>query len=328
MATAIGASALALLVSCAPPPRDFLLGPAYAEEQQPVPPRTEPASPPETTSAVVAFGRRDLAASSTRALALDEARLYYGNAVEDSLLAIPKLGGAPVVVGQPVPVEVAARDGIIAWIGSPGDAVYRVLRIGDTPAKLAEGKVFTSVATSRGDVYVTETAETHGLVRQLTGLTPGVLAKLDAAARSLAVDEASLFVLTATTVLAIPREGGKPKRLATGANDLARAQLDREFVYATAEVGTSRAIVRVPKAGGPMMTVEYGVRDAPIAVFDGYVYYASVGDTAIRRVPRGGGGSIVVAYDEALNEVTALAVDATGIYVGCRDRILAFAIPR
>jgi hypothetical protein len=284
---------------------------------------------PTISSAVYAFGRRVVADSSTRALAADKTRLYYGKAVDNSLYAIPKLGsGAPVVVGQPVPVEIAAADGTVAWIGNPGDAVYRVLRIGDVPAKLAEGKVFTSIATSRGDVYVTETSETRGLVRQLTGLTAGVLAELDGAPRSLALDEESLYVLDATTVYAVPRAGGKPRRLAAGGNDLARAQLDREFVYATAEVGTSRAVVRVSKRGGEMATVEYGVRDAPIAVYDGYVYYVSAADPAIRRVPRGGGASFVVAHDDALTEVTALVVDAGGLYVACRDRILAFAVPQ
>jgi hypothetical protein len=323
------AGALLLATSCAPPPRDFLLGPAYSEEETPPPARTPLATLPTISSAVFAFGRRVVVDSSTRALAADASRLYYGNAVENSLFAIPKLGGgAPVVVGQPVPVEIAAADGTVAWIGNPGDAVYRVLRIGDVPAKLAEGKVFTSIVTSRGDVYVTETSETHGVVRQLTGLTAGVLAELDGAPRSLALDDQFLYVLDATAVYAVPRAGGKPRRLAAGGNDLARAKLDRDFLYATGLVGTSRAVVRVSKKGGEMAAVEYGVRDAPIAVYDGFVYYVSAGEPAIRRVPRGGGASVVIAHDDALNEVTALVVDSGGIYVGCRDRILAFALPQ
>jgi hypothetical protein len=322
------ALACVLLVSCAPPPRDLLLGPAYSDE---IPETTtlEAPRPPGTTTTTgsAVASRRVLAESGTPALAIDGARVYYGSAAEDSLLARPKKGGNPTVVGQPAPVAISAGDGALAWIGHPGDTVLRVTRVGDAPTKIGDGGIFTAIAVNRGDVFVTEAADEHGLLKKLTGVNAGLVAELDAAPRSLAVDDDSLFVLSASTVSVIPRAGGKPRSLGT-ARDLAHAALDREFVYATAALGTSRAVMRVAKHGGDLTAVQLGVRNAPFAIFEGNLYYLDATEPAIRRVSSSGGSSTVVASDVALAQVNALAVDASGIYVGCEHIVLAFSLRR
>jgi hypothetical protein len=74
--------------------------------------------------------------------------------------------------------------------------------------------------------------------------------------------------------------------------------------------------VRGPKNGGYGTVLERAVRDAPIAVTATDVYYLEEDQPTLRRVATNGGGSSIVARGRELERVTAMAADASGVFVG------------
>lgn len=269
------------------------------------------------TPALAGIAPRVLAHASARAIATTSTDVYFGDASDDALLAVPKAGSAePVRIARraPMPGALAIDAGMLVWIGSPGDVVLK-MRLDRTtaPTTIRDRGIFTGVAAGRGDVFFIEAQDGGGGLTRITGPTTAHLATFAALPRGLAVDDEDAFVVTQAGVLAAPRQRGEVRRLATGAGFGAIA-LDRDHVLVTVKRGATRAIVRIPKGGGPPEdVVASGVRDAPIAVRDGEVFYFDDARPVVRSPSR------LVSEHPSFDRPTAIAADADGLYVAAGD---------
>jgi len=275
---------------------------------------------------------RVLARATSRALAIDATSIYFGNSDDDGIYAVAKEGGDATRLARRAPVAGAiAVDGdSVSWIASPGDAVLKVsLREGGQPTTLRDRGIFSDVASHGGDVFITEAIGAGGALLRVTGPTAARLATFDGAPRAVLADSTHAFVVTPTKILRTPHEKGALETVATGVG-FAYPQMDDAFVYAVAEVGGARVVVRLPKSGGPMTTLARDVRDAPIEVEGGDVIFLDATRTQLRSVPKTGGEPRVIADDEAFASVTAVVADASAVYVatGARETGVILAVER
>lgn len=331
---AAAAAACALLAAggCARPP---LVRPA-----PPLPPPaavelTDAPVPPSAVLDPVIDEPVLLARATTWTLALDDRFVYYGDASANALRVVPKGGGPPITIGGNAPWGIALLPRSIAWIGAPGNVVLRG-RVSAEPTRgpvdvLREGGVTTTLAARGEDLYLAEVDSAGGALLRMTKDGWTRLATLDAQPRALAVDDSHVYVQTSHAIERVPRTGDKKvERVAVGV-DVAHLAIDSGYVYTTARVGPMRSLVRAPKTGGELDVVEEGVRDAPIAVFGPHAFYFDANRPALRRVPKAGGPSEDAFVGPALWRITALALDASGIYVGTEadgGGVLAAPLPR
>src|SRR5262249_8277178 len=132
------------------------------------------------------------------------------------------------------------------------------------------------IAVSAGDIFVTEAHGAGGALTRITGEGAARLAAFDGSPRGIAVDGQKVYLATTSRLLATPRRSGtEVSELAAGAS-YANTLLDgRGWLYATARTDRSmrHVIVRVRTTGGAVETVARDVRDAPIALHKGAVYW-------------------------------------------------------
>lgn len=269
------------------------------------------------TPAPAGIAPRILAHATARAIATTKTHVYFGDAEDDALLAVPKTGaGEPVRIARraPMPGALAVDADTIVWIGSPGDVVLRLpLEGASTPVTIRDRGIFTDVAADGGDVFFVEAMGGGGALTRITGTTTARLATLDAMPRGLAVDEDDAYVVTPSSVLRAPRQRGEVRTLASGAGFGAIAS-DRAYVYVTAKRGSTRALVRIPKAGGPPADiVASGVRDAPIATRDGDVFFFDDARPAL-RTPSG-----LVSEHPSFDRPGAITADQDGVFVAAGE---------
>lgn len=332
---AVAALTLAFAAACARRgPRDLSQGSAAELNRAAIDAgRLDDRGRPHVVAAPSAMGTtpRVLVRAEARALATDAERLYFGDAAGDALSALEKrpAGGAarePTRIARRAPtpggLSFDADDGALAWIASPGDVVLRAPAGGGAPTTIRDRAIFTDVVASAGDVFVTEARGTGGVLTRITGTTAAELASFEGTPRGLAVDGDAIYVATSSGLLATTRARGGVASLASGAA-FASPLVDGPWVYATrAEPsGRSRALVRVKRTGGALETVARGVRDAPIAVHRGVVYWfdaerpallaSPAGDArqGARRAPR------LVSADPSLEHPNAITVDDDGAFV-------------
>jgi hypothetical protein len=293
----------------------------------PEPPRaSEPAS-------VRADRPRVLTKASARALASSATHLYYGDSEDDGIYSIAKAGGAPplrIARHAPVSGAIALDGGFVTWVASPGDAVLRApISGGVEPTTLRDGGIFSDVATTEEDVLITEAIGSGGALIRVTGATATRLATFDGPPRAVMAEKAHAFIVTPTRIFRTPHQRGELATIATGAR-FSYANLDEAFIYVVTEVDKDRALVRFPKAGGSMAIVARDVRDAPIKIDGGEVFFFDATRPQIRSVPANGGPSRVVAEDEGLATVSAIEVDASTVYVaeGAHESGVIVAIAR
>jgi osmotically-inducible protein OsmY len=260
-------------------------------------------------------GWRVLSRASTRALATDEQRVYFGDERGGALFAVPKTGGERVAIGVPAPRDIVLDAGSVVWIGAPGNVVVRAPQTGGPGAVIRDRGTFTALAADGPDVYVAEATGAGGTLSRITGPKATAAAVFDTPPRALVMDDTHVYVQTPRQILRVARASGEVGVVLLGAA-LSRLALDQEAIYTTDEVGPSRAIVRVPKLGGKAVVLEHALRDAPIARFGDDVYYFEQEQPTLRRVSAHGGASTIVARSDDLAQVTALAIDPSGIFVG------------
>jgi len=289
---------------------------------------------PRVPEPAVAKGERPrvIAHASARALAIDATRIYYGNSEDDGVYSIPKAGGEPLRIARHAPVSgaLALEGGFITWIASPGDAVLRApITGGVQPTTLRDRGIFSGVAAADEHVFITEAIAAGGALLRVTGPTASRLAAFDGAPRAVMADKTHAFIVTPTKIFRTPHQRGELETIATGTR-FSYAETDDAFVYVVAEIDKARALVRVPKAGGAMAVVARDVRDAPIAVEGGEVFFFDASQPQVRAVRANGGDSRVVAEDEGLSTVTAIQADASTLYVaeGARESGVIVAIAR
>jgi hypothetical protein len=292
-----------------------------------------PQAPQPEGAAVRAPSRaRAIAKASARALALGPTHLFYGDSEDDGVYSIAKSGGEPLRIARHAPISGAlAFDGaFVTWVASPGDAVLRAPVAGGVqPTTLRDRGIFSDVAAIDDDVFITEAVGAGGAVIRVTGATASRLAAIEAPPRTVMVDKTDAFIVTPTKIFRTPHQRGELDLIGTGTH-FSFADLDDAFVYVVADVDKSRAVVRFPKAGGPMAVVARDVRDAPIKVEAGELLFFHAAKPQVRGVRVNGGEPRVIADDEGFATVSAIEADAATIYVatGARESGLIVAIPR
>lgn len=272
--------------------------------------------------------RRVIARVKTAALATDIDRVYFGDLTRDRLYAAPKRGGEKTWIGDRAPLAIALGERI-AWIGAPGN-VLLATRPGEQSSQLAKTRgLFTDVASDGRDILVTDAMKSGGVLLRYRGTLATRLATLDARPLELALDPQYAYVLSERAVHAVPRTYGAPRVVLEG-NDLAGLEVSGGYLFTTAMVGPSRALLRSPAAGGEPVVLEGTVRAAPFAVFGDQVYFLDADQPAIRRVGVMGGPSGIIARAPELARISALDVDASGIYVATEDARgpVVLALPR
>lgn len=263
---------------------------------------------------------RVIARTHSFALATTKTHVYFGDADDGWLMALPKTGAPePTRVARHAPVTSAlvADATSLTWIASPGDTVLRLPFAGaSSPTTIREREIFTGLAADGGDVFLVGAASGGGALTRITGPTAARLASLDAVPRAVMVDASNVFVVTPKSVLRTPRRRGEVTTLATG-TAFGTAASDDACLYVTTKQGTSRAILRVPKYGGAMTALSAvdGVRDAPIAVRKGEVFFFDEGRAVLRAHAIDAGTTRVVSEDSAFERVNALAIDDDGVWV-------------
>jgi hypothetical protein len=288
---------------------------------------------PRTIATPTPTGRkpRELVRAYSRALAIDATAVYFGDASDDTLCALDKAPAAgasrePRRIARRAPIAgglaLDAREAALAWIGSPGDIVLRVPVSGGVPTTIRDRGIFTDVAATGGDVFITEAQGGGGMLTRVTGSTAARLASFDGTPRGLVVDGSSVYVATSVLLASTTRTRGEVSELARG-TAFASPQIDDTFLYATAidpQNNHGRVVVRVKKSGGPLETLATGVRDAPIAIHRGLLYWfdaerprllAYSSDSA----PATPASAQVISDDPWLERPNALAVDDDGAFV-------------
>lgn len=263
---------------------------------------------------------RVVARASSVALATTKTHVYFGDADDHWILALPKADGAEVArIARHAPVANAlvADATSLTWIASPGDSVQRIPLDGSSPAStIREREIFTGVAAEGGDVFLVGAAPGGGALTRVTGATAARLASFDSVPRAVLVDAANAFVVTPKSVLRTPRKRGEVTTLATGTGFGASAS-DDSCIYVTAKHGSSRVVLRVPKYGGAMtaMSAVDGVRDAPIGVRKGEVFFFDETRPALRAHSIDTGTTRIVSEDPIFERVNALALDDDSAWI-------------
>ena len=291
------------------------------------PPTPQPVAPPPAATKL-----RLVTRASCRALAIDDARVYFGNNDDDAVFSVKKEGGEPVRLARRAPVAgaLAIEGGHLTWIATPGDIVLRVPVGGGNPTTLRERGIFADVAMQGSDVYIAEIVGAGGDITRVSGATAARIASVEGGPRAIAVDAKHVYVATSSKLVRAPRERGEVETLATGPG-FDSPVLDDEAVYAVAAtaVGT-RQLLRIAKSGGEPKAIASDVRAAPIAEGGGEILYFDASRPALLAEPSRGGEPRLVAQDDALARPSAIAADATSIYVatGEREDGAIHAVPR
>ncbi len=292
-----------------------------------------PAAPPrdldggaETSHALAV---RTLAQVVTRAVAVEGARVFFGDAGDDGLFAMPKQGGDPVRVARRAPVRNAlvVDRGQATWIGSPGDVVLRVATTGGTPTTLRDRGLFTDVASSSGDAVFTEAASGGGAVMRVTGATAARLATLEAPPHGLALDGEDAYVIAGDKLLRVPRARGQVDTLAAAAS-MASPVVSGDRIYVVAAgVSGEHVVLAVPKTGGQPSPVARRVRArSPLAVHGGVLWVIDADRPRLRAITIATGAEVAHADHEALANAVALAADDDGVFVATDEAGLLLAV--
>lgn len=241
------------------------------------------AEPERAIARPTASGRelRELVKADVRALVTDAEHVYFGEAGDDALGSLSRISDAGITPTRiarraPMPGALALdrRDKALVWIATPGNAVLRAPAVGGATTSIREGGIFTNVVAEGGDVFFTEAIGSGGALDRVANGSSTRLATLEGTPRGLALDAANVFVATSTRLVAISRSGGEVVELARGTG-FAFPRADETWLYATAVDPNSRSrlLVRAKKTGGTIETVRSGVRDAPIELHGGRVYW-------------------------------------------------------
>jgi hypothetical protein len=154
------------------------------------------------------------------------------------------------------------------------------------------------------------------------GVCPTVLASAQAAPWSLAIDATSVYWqnLFDDTVNKVDLAGGMPKRVTYQPYISAEEGIavDATNVYFMSS-GDPSGVLKVPIGGGTAVDLTPSQVKAERLVIDTTTaYYCSSAEGTVKKVPLAGGQPVTLFARETTNDASpnALAVDATGIYVG------------
>ncbi len=275
--------------------------------------------PPTAAPPVAKANRpRPVAHAAARALAVDDTHLYYGDSEDDGVYAVLKTGGEPLRIARHAPVAgaFALNGSTLVWIASPGDAVLKApIGGGVQPVTLRDRGIFADVAAASDDIFIAEAIGGGGALLRVTGATASRLGTFDGPPRAVMADRSHVFILTPSKIFRTPHQRAELETLATGTR-FTYSETDDDFVYVVTEIDRERVVARVAKTGGSLSIVARGVREAPIDVEGGELFFFDATRPQLRAVAASGGDSRVLAEDEALGAVSALEADTATVYVG------------
>jgi hypothetical protein len=144
-----------------------------------------------------------------------------------------------------------------------------------------------------------------------------LVSSCDISPANVAADESYVYYAdwVADAVKRIPAGGGTPTTLAlaTGLIYHRALAVDDSYIY----FGDNAGVNRVPKGGGAVATLAPGYDSHELALDGSYVYWTEwtvVGDDAIRRVAKIGGGVETILSGGSLANPMGIAVDESYVY--------------
>jgi hypothetical protein len=276
-----------------------------------------------------------------RALVVDNAAVYWINdAVEakkqpGAIMKVDKGGGAAILLGELVEEEgqlahpiALSQDATRLFVtsndtssGANYQVLYRVEKNGGKPQALrigANGGMFGIFVQGTEALFIEQQTDVPAGKLATIGTDPWTANVRDidkelAGATYLAADLESAYVATPNRILKVSRSSG-PHQVFASTGETARAIVidAAQGVVFWAE----RTAIRALPANSPGTTprdIATGQSDvSAITTFGGDVFFCTVGDNAVWRVPQSGGTPIPIAHDEA--EPTSIGVDAAGVY--------------
>jgi hypothetical protein len=239
-------------------------------------------------------------------------------------------GGPTLVVAGPTGAgRIALDDAGTYWaavqpsVGTQVSFQGQVLRCGrcdcQSPITIYSGTEPDDVAVRGSQLYW---LDGDVMTAPVDGGSPSVLVTTQA--RSLAVDDVSLYWTDTTSVLSVPMSGGTPAQLASSQINPGAIAVDDTYVY-WADISTGD-IQRVPKqgTGAAPTTLSTGAHAAGLAS-DGVTLFwldvpPSLKNSAVMSVPIAGGTASTVAsgFDGGIT----LALDGVYVYWTCRAGVL------
>ncbi len=272
--------------------------------------------------------RRVIARARTAALATDVDNVYFGDLATDQLYAAPKRGGDRISIGDRAPLEIALGERI-TWIGAPGNVLLAARPAGGSSVLIQTSETFTDLASDSRDVLITAATEASGVLLRISDSAASQVASLAARPLALATDSMNAYVLSDRAIHAVPRTGGAPRVVLEGVS-LAGLEVSGGFIFTTAIVGPSRALLRTSTSGGAPVVLSHAVRGVPFSVFADDVYFLAADQPELRRVAVLGGAFGFVARAPELERAAELVVDGSGIYLATEDEIgpVVLGLPR
>lgn len=265
--------------------------------------------------------------ANARALATDDSHVYFGDGNDDTLCSVVKVAReqsvSPTRLARRAPMQralsVDASSGTVAWIGTPGDVVLRASTSGSPPTTVRDRGIFVDVVADGGDLFFTEAKGAGGLLGRATKSSMAHLASFDGTPRGIAVTADRIYVATSSRLLAATRSRGDVTELASGAS-FATPLADDTSVYAvTAQPNSqSRLLVRVKKTGGPVELLAEGVREGPVTLHRGILYWFDADRPALLATPVDAPPNAtprLVSRDPLFGRVNALVVDDDGAFI-------------
>ena len=146
---------------------------------------------------------------------------------------------------------------------------------------------------------------------------------VEGAADSLAVDDASVYWTDSLYVYSQPKDGGKPKKLASDQGQPVAIAVDAANAYWVNNEGVPLGVVMEGPLDGSGAITLAGQQSDPsgLAIDATYVYWTAYGDGTVMRVPIAGGTPETLARDQ--KAPSAIAVDASAAYFLDGNGVLA-----
>jgi hypothetical protein len=273
-------------------------------------------------------------------MAVDATDVYWADRNGALVRKVPKLGGKPVALAETQgPVGIALDDAYVYWIGEGG--MGRVPKKGgapqvlgppipsDTVSFLALDDTFAYWTVSDGTVMrVPKDGSAAPVVLLTLGPSPlspngpptpvGIAVGSDRVFFTASLDKATINELDSGELASIPKAGDAATTLAPAENTPWAVALDATTVYWTDNNEDGGAVRSVPLGGGAPANVVGGL-DSPanLAVLGDMLYFDAPGnpvfaDGGISKVPKQGGAPVIVA--DNLPGPTAMALDDVCVY--------------
>lgn len=231
-------------------------------------------------------------------LVVDSDYVYFTSEWGNTVLRVPKNGGAATVLAQaPAPTFLAADASHVYFVTfakqEPGGTVQRVPKTGGPAEVLVSGHPgLDNLVVDDRDVFF---RSNKGLwrVAKAGGAAQNILPRSERQnVGRLAADAAYLYFFLETSssgkyaVARLSKNGGAPETIGPIGNPTARLALSDSHVYFFREANlTEDALAKVPKAGGPAETVDgSGHSTGHLTVVGGNVYFTDI--NTVYRAPK------------------------------------------